>query len=601
MTGADELFKKPNLPGKRKSEDLHDPSRYYKSAKFNSNGDVKSQNRTTVEDEELDDEDVEAGPTLPPDDEEEDYGKDDEEGRFFGGGVDKRTLEALDYIEEQERLHPFLEEKYNAPWARKTALNFQRRISKNAELRTKYEAEPLKFMDSEVELDDAIKALSILSEYTELYAEFAKSGGVQSLVGLLAHDNEDIAIEAINIIQELTDEEVYNLHRSDWTVFIEAALEAELLSLLSSNLSRLNEDAQSDRYAVNRVISILEVLGSDVQFSDRASTETPLLRWLLTRIQSANPSPLLQQNKYDTASLLATLAHTSAANRKALIALNAVDSILQLLAPYRKTKSLKDREQMEYFESLFSALTRMVDAPDGKTKFLEAEGVELMLLMLREGKMAKPRALRLLEHAVGGAEGADVSVKLVEVHGLSVLFGLFMTLKEKDVARWKRKDDIDVYVQLMGIFASMFRLLPVGEPQRPRLLAKFVEKDHEKIESIIKLRRDYTAKLRKVDERIEQEKKTINPEDMEEKELDWIEKRLEYGLACVQSIDEILVWLMAEDDGTKEKILELLKERGEGPADLKKTLEEHLQDITGEDEDSDVVKITLEALIGSLL
>jgi beta-catenin-like protein 1 len=596
---VDMAFKKPILPEKRKSENLHDPSRYYKSAKLNSDGDVKSQTRTTVEDDDSDNDDVEAGPMLPPDDEEEGYGEDDEEGRFFGSGLDPRTQEALDYIDEYEREHEFVENKYDAPWARKTALNFQKRITKNAEMRAKYETEPLKFMDSEVELDDAIRELSVLTEYPELYAEFTKAGGVQSLVGLLTHDNLDIVIEVVNVIKELTDEEAYNLHRNDWTIFLDAALEAELLSLLSSNLSRLSEDKESERNAVTQVISILEIIGSDRELSSRVSTEIPLLQWLLTRVQSADPSILLLQNKYDAASLLTTLVQTSAVNRKALIDLDAVDSFLQLLSPYRRTKSMKDREQMEYFDSLFSALTWIVDEPQGKTKFIEAEGLELMCIMLEKGKMARPRVLKLLDHAVGGAEGADVSVKLVEVQGLSILFGVFMDSEDKDVTRWKRKDDIDVYLHLMAIFASMFRLLPVGEPQRERLVNKFVEKDYEKVDKIFKLRRDCTAKLKKVDEKFERKKKTADPEDMEDLELDWLEKRLDVGLACMQSIDEVLVWLMAED-GVNEKVLALLKETGEGPADVKKTLEEHLQDITGDDEDSWVVKSSLEAMIGFL-
>ena len=35
-------------------------------------------------------------------------------------------------------------EKFDAAWVRKLALNFERRISKNAELRAKFEGEPAK-------------------------------------------------------------------------------------------------------------------------------------------------------------------------------------------------------------------------------------------------------------------------------------------------------------------------------------------------------------------------------------------------------------------------------------------------------------------------
>lgn len=47
-------------------------------------------------------EDGEAGPELPPDFEEKDV-PDDEEGRFFGGGMERKTAQAMQYIDQQER------------------------------------------------------------------------------------------------------------------------------------------------------------------------------------------------------------------------------------------------------------------------------------------------------------------------------------------------------------------------------------------------------------------------------------------------------------------------------------------------------------------
>ena len=97
---------------------------------------------------------------MPP--EEEDELPDDEDGRFFGGGVTKDTAEVLDFIDERdkedavsnERLVVFEQsakllqapEKFDLPWLRKLALNFEKRISKNAELRAKFEDTPQKYV-----------------------------------------------------------------------------------------------------------------------------------------------------------------------------------------------------------------------------------------------------------------------------------------------------------------------------------------------------------------------------------------------------------------------------------------------------------------------
>ena len=208
----------------------------YKSAKLDKNGQANGKNHATV----VNDDDVEAGPEAPPDDEE--YGPDipdDEEGRFFGGGITKDESEILDYMDGQEGAD-VAPEKIDVAWVRKLALNFEKRISKNAELRAKLENDPQKFMASEADLDADVKALSILAEHSELYTEFARLGCVSSLVSLLAHENTDIAIDAIEIISELTDEDV-EAEADQWNAIVDAMIDSDLLDLLVSNFSRFDE------------------------------------------------------------------------------------------------------------------------------------------------------------------------------------------------------------------------------------------------------------------------------------------------------------------------------------------------------------------------
>ena len=202
MTSIDDLFKSANGSAKRKFENPNeaDPTQSYKSAKLDVNGDAKGAVQASVADE--DDED-EAGPSLPPDFEE--GPGDDDEGRFFGDGLDENARDAMEYIDAQDGDDAIGEENYDVPWVRKLALNFEKKVNKNASLRAKYEDDPTKFMESEGDLDEGIKALSILSEHPELYEEFAKSTAASKLVELLAHENTDIAIAAIEMISELTD------------------------------------------------------------------------------------------------------------------------------------------------------------------------------------------------------------------------------------------------------------------------------------------------------------------------------------------------------------------------------------------------------------
>jgi beta-catenin-like protein 1 len=194
MTSIDDLFKKPNLPvgsTKRKFEEP-DAQQAYKSTKVSDSSSPRTNGNASVEDAPEEDDDMEAGPSLPPDDDE----GDDEEGRFFGGGVTGETAQALDYLDEQDG-EDYKEEKIDSAWMKRLSASFERKIARNAELRAKFESEPTKFMGSEADLDAEIKSWSLLSEHAELYPEFAQSNAAPRLVELLAHENTDIAIGAI--------------------------------------------------------------------------------------------------------------------------------------------------------------------------------------------------------------------------------------------------------------------------------------------------------------------------------------------------------------------------------------------------------------------
>jgi beta-catenin-like protein 1 len=66
-----------------------------------------------------------------------------------------------------------------------------------------------RFIDSEADLDIAIKGLLPLSQAASLaYPEMVKSGTAETLVGLLSHENMDIVIDVVELVHELTDEDV---------------------------------------------------------------------------------------------------------------------------------------------------------------------------------------------------------------------------------------------------------------------------------------------------------------------------------------------------------------------------------------------------------
>ncbi|KAL6820317.1 Catenin-beta-like protein [Trichoderma sp. SZMC 28015] len=578
MANVDDLFKASGSLGKRKlDQPIRDPNEIYKATKLT---DRTTNRHAQVEDDTenpADDDDF--GPELPPED---DVG-DDEEGRFFGGGITKQESEILDFVDKADAGGDL--DKIDSAWLRRTALNLEKLITKNSELRSRFEDQPHKFIDSEADLDAEIKNLSLLAESSELYSEFVKLGTAGSLVSLLTHENSDIAIDAIEIIGELTDDDVVT-ETEQWDTLVGALIDSDLLSLLVSNLSRFNEDDESDRNGVYHSLSVLENLSSQKAVATRMCEEEALLKWLLQRIQRTESS--VTQNKQYAAEVLAILSQAAPENREKLVSLDIIDIMLQLVAPYRRRDPEKGGPEEEFVENLFESLTCLVDTPAGRVKFLEAEGTELCLILIKESKVAKHPSLRLLDHATGGTTSAEICQRIVEAGGLKTTFTMF-----------NKSHDQRLIGPLLSIFSSMLRFLPADSPERIRLLAKFVEKEYEKTAKLVKLHRDYTTRIKAAEEEHRQE--SARSRDAEEdREIQLLSKKMDAGLFNLQLVDVILAWLIAEDGGANQKIKRLLAETDDTFKSIQKTLKEQLNELDTSEEDSKDMGEMLSTLIDFL-
>ncbi len=140
----------------------------------------------------------------------------------------------------------------------------------------------LRFIDSEADLDLAIKSLLPLSQILSIaYPELVKSGTVDHLIGLLSHENMDIVIDVVELIHELTDEDATADEEQDETGKSEESLkllvdnlvrssglkltrvnpsfkvENSILDLLIDNLKRVNEAEESDRQGLFHILGML--------------------------------------------------------------------------------------------------------------------------------------------------------------------------------------------------------------------------------------------------------------------------------------------------------------------------------------------------------
>ena len=86
----------------------------------------------------------------------------------------------------------------------------------------------------------------------------------------------------LELLNELLDEDV-EATEAQWGALVDAALEADLLGLLASNLERLDEAEEVDRNGVYYALGVLESLCSRAATAEAVGATEPLVGWLLAR------------------------------------------------------------------------------------------------------------------------------------------------------------------------------------------------------------------------------------------------------------------------------------------------------------------------------
>ncbi|KAL1742588.1 Catenin-beta-like protein [Schizophyllum fasciatum] len=634
---VDDVFKGAGLVGgtyssggnKRKMPDNPNPE-FFKKIKTDAppapapNGSAKGKQRAPAV--EVIDEDAEAaGADFAPGGDADYFAEEDDEGRFFGGGLTRAQKEILNIFDSAgARADGGDEDGAGAlalPGIRRTLLRFERAAARNQDHRSKWPDDPTKFIDSEADLDAALKALLPLAQAPALaYPELVRSGALEKLIGLLSHENVDIAIDVIEVLHELTDEDVGEAvdedeeeeegeeggTRSERALkeLISALVAQSVMELLVDNMKRLNEAEESDRQGVYHTLGVFEnVLASEPSLAQTLVAKTAILPWILDRIQAKSHD----DNRSYAAEMLSILLQTNRENRVAFGEKDGIEAVLKTLSQFRR-RDPAHADETEFMENLFDALCSALSEPEVKKLFMDAEGVELMNLMVKDKRQSHTLAIKTLDFALSGPAGAPACLTLIEDGGLKGLFAAFMgKTKKKHAAEAPLPQDT---AHVLGVLASLFTHVPSETPARIRLLAKFVEGEYGRADRLLDIRDGAAARLKQTDaeihaERVELEATGEAP-GKEEDDL-WYLRRLDGGLFTLQTVDYILAWVVMEDDGIRAHVERMLARKSQSLRDVVDTLRVYRDNVDeedsaarGEGEGGLSQRDILEGLIGAL-
>ncbi|KAF6727999.1 Beta-catenin-like protein 1 [Oryzias melastigma] len=447
-------------------------------------------------------------------------------------GDKKKILEKLmDQDEEEPEAEPVDESS-----VKKMILTFEKRSYKNQELRIKFPDNPEKFMESELDLNDIIQEMHVIATMPDLYHLLVELNAVHSLLGLLSHENTDVAIAVVDLLQELTD--IDTLHESEEgaEVLIDALLEGQVVALLVQNMERLDEQVKEESDGIYNTLAIIENMAEFRPGLCAEAAQQGLMQWLLKRIKAKMP---FDANKLYCSEILAILLQNNDNTRELLGEMDGIDVLLQQLSVFKRHNP-NTAEEQEMMENLFDALCSCLMLASNRDRFLKGEGLQLMNLMLREKKMSRTSALKVLDHAMIGPEGLDNCHKFVDILGLRTIFPLFMKTPKKMKKTGVPEKEHEEHV--CSIIASMLRNLK--SQQRTRLLNKFTENDCEKVDRLMELHFKYLEAVQQADKRIEGEKHEmvqrgeILDDSMED---EFYLRRLDAGLFVLQLICYIMV------------------------------------------------------------
>ncbi|CAL5324118.1 unnamed protein product [Camellia sinensis] len=513
----------------------------------------------------------------------------------YDNGVDLALLEAV------EKSHNAVE-VLDLKTLKKHVLSFERRLKDNIEARLKYPDQPEKFADSEIELHEEIQKLKILAGGPELYPELVNLNAIPSILGLLTHDNTDIAVDVVGLLQDLTDEDVLEDNDEPAQVLVDALVENNVLELLVQNLLRLSETDPDEMAAVYVTLATIEnLIEVKPAVAEMVCERTKLMRWLLSKIKIRE----FDGNKQYASEILAILLQNSTANQKRLGQINGVDVVLQAVAMY-KSRDPKTQDEEEMVENLFDCLCCLLMPLENKERFVKAEGVELMIIVMNSKKSCYGSAIRALDFAMTNYPPA--CERFVDVMGLKTAFPAFMGfISGRVFTEWSVDGHINTHIDLMAyvagkryrsnipinkknkkkgykeeleerlvsLIASLFGGILRGS-RRERLFSKFVENECEKIDRLMELYMRYSNRVKSETERLNE----LELDDLEMDEDEKYNRRLESGLYTLQLIAVILghLWT-SEHPKMRTRIELLLKQNKLTKNNVKDILQEYHDNI----------------------
>lgn len=500
---------------------------------------------------------------------------DEKNDRFYSEGIDAHQKEILDYVDSRNEADTFIMNGDESQVVSQLLETVLQTMETNAMLRSEFADEPMKFLDSENNLHEAVMRLSVIAAngLQEVLLEDQFRASLMEVLGLSAHSNETIAEDLFRIISEWIedDEDSEKWVRRSLYLVKDLHLADNLAVFLKNTEEQVaNSDTET---ALVECLNLIESLSSNDQVCVEIYNNASLRDYIFRQAVSIN-----EANYADKEFSLTSLCCDQAVLFLfALFRTNRLDSmdevvsfvepILVALAKFLPEIPTESSPAFEYAAALFNCLRLMVVTFRGQEEFLLHEGPELMMLFTSKHSSVQyflELPLQVLSEALINEELATrVAAGIIESGGLKTLFkiyrnevkrsGIFRNSNSKAPKRKKQFSAVSRY--LISIINNMIKWTEPWTDVRIRLTGKLISNEGEYVDFLVKQRDALHARLDEIRSRYGDRR--------ELSEGDELELQLALSDADLQSyyrIGEILGWLLIDEPQNANKLIGRLRE-----------------------------------------
>ena len=408
--------------------------------------------------------------------------------------------------------------------SRKIIKEFEKALLTNTKQRAQFQDDALQFLESEINLNQILNTFLSISEFPSLFPFIVDSGVFSKLISLLSHENSDISVAAILVIEAWLDSDQEKC-------LVDPLMFPDHIQLLVQNMTRLSNQDEAADSGVFSSLSILEsILSIDPSFATIISQTTDILNFIAKNISLKSFSSIRQYS----IEILSILLLNSPESITLWNNLDGVDLLLRALSSFKKKDPIHS-DEVSLMENLFDSICNSLSNIHSKEKFLTEEGLELMIIMLENRKMSRIHAVRVIDHAI--ENHAKLAQHFIDIGGLKKIFPIFMGLDRKIVKKYSEFNEDSDDEAVVSIIASLLKQSRRGS-LFDRIILKFKESDCEKMERLLLLFQLYSLKSTRIQE------------DEDFLELNQDQQyllRLENGLSTLQQISLIFGYLVLNE------------------------------------------------------